>query len=500
MRNRLVFSAFSAAAVLAVVWPFLFGGQLAWRDMLVLDYPQMTASNFGGGDLFARNAPQDGFLSIIAVVMPATWVVKALMVASAVGAATGAWWLSNKELLPTLSAIALAVANPFVIERLLQGHWSVVIAAWLLPLIAAAALNGRALLVWLLVFVASLTPTGALVGITVALVCMNKHRLVTLGLGVLYLLPWAIPGIIATFRGGQDMNPLAAAQAFAPRAEEAVGTLGALLGLGGIWNADAVPDSRHLGFALFGLGVFACVLLGIRSVPKRLIVLALVGMGIAIFAWLAPAAMAWALEHIPGAGLFRDSQKLLILALPAYVAAIGRIPAKQTIAAACALGFIILQTPDASSSLAALRGTHAQLVDPDLVREIGSREVLFVDRDTLVTTDGRLAIDPYSKVVNKVESGQLTVDGEVVDIPSPRWQAAMTAWQNNDRKAVEELGIGVVVEGEEIVYETAASTPKVPWILTSLWILSPLIAALARAAILRNERQSNPTKSPEQNL
>src|SRR5699024_11246140 len=87
--------------------------------------------------------------------------------------------------------------------------------------------------------------------------------------------------------------------------------------------------------------------------------------------------------------------------------------------------------------------------------------------DTLVTTDGRLAIDPYSKVVNKVESGQLTVDGEVVDIPSPRWQAAMTAWQNNDRKAVEELGIGVVVEGEEILYETAASTPKVPWILTS---------------------------------
>ena len=159
-----------------------------------------------------------------------------------------------------------------------------------------------------------------------------------------------------------------------------------------------------------------------------------------------------------------------------------------------------MQTPDASSSLAALRGTHAQLVDPDLVREIGSREVLFVDRDTLVTTDGRLAIDPYSKVVNKVESGQLTVDGEVVDIPSPRWQAAMTAWQNNDRKAVEELGIGVVVEGEEIVYETAASTPKVPWILTSLWMLSPLIAALARAAILRNERQSNPTKSPEQNL
>src|SRR5699024_1763951 len=100
---------------------------------------------------------------------------------------------------------------------------------------------------------------------------------------------------------------------------------------------------------------------------------------------------------------------------------------------------------------AALRGTHAQLVDPDLVREIGSREVLFVDRDTLVTTDGRLAIDPYSKVDNNVESGHLPVDGEVVDIPSPRWQAAMTAWQNNDRQAVEARGIGVVGEGDDIL-------------------------------------------------
>src|SRR5690625_7791724 len=113
------------------------------------------------------------------------------------------------------------------------------------------------------------------------------------------------------------MNPLAAAQAFAPRAEEAVGTLGALLGLGGIWNADAVPDSRHLGFALFGLGVFACVLLGIRFVPKRLIGLALIGMGIAIFAWLAPAAVAWAIEHIPGAGLSRERQTRPVIALSA---------------------------------------------------------------------------------------------------------------------------------------------------------------------------------------
>ena len=494
MRIRLIFCAFSAAAVAAVVWPFLFGGQLAWRDMLVLDSPGMTATNFGGGDLFARNAPQDGALAIIAKLVPATWVVKALMVASAFGAAAGAWWLSNKELLPTLAAIGLAVANPFVIERLMQGQWSLVIAAWLLPLIAAAALHGVTLLVWLLMFVVSLTPTGALVGLIVAVVCLRKHRLLTLALGALYTAPWAIPGVIATFRGGQEMNAQAAAEAFAPRAEEAVGTVGALLGLGGIWNADAVPESRHLGFALFGLGVFACVLVGARFVPRRLLVLAGVGLAIATLAWLWPTGMAWALEHIPGAGLVRDSQKLLLLALPGYVMALGHIPARHTVAAALALGCVILQTPDAASSLSVLRGTQAPLVDNNLVAEINERDVLFIDRHTLADIDGRLVVDPYSKVVNKVESGSLSVDGTLVDLPSPRWQAAMQAWEDNDRTALEDLGIGVVVEDEKIIAETSVTPHSVPWILTSLWLLSPAIAGLAYAGVLRNERRSNPTK------
>ena len=495
MRNRLICTAFAAAAVLAVVWPFLFGGQLAWRDMLVLDSPGMTAANFGGGDLFARNAPQDGFLAIIGMIMPATIVVKALMVLTACGAAYGAWWLSNKELFPSLAAIGLAVCNPFVIERLLQGHWSVVIAAWLLPLIAAAALSGQALVVWLLMFLASLTPTGALIALVVALVCLNRHRLITLGLGVFYTLPWAIPGLIATFRGGQEMNAHAAAEAFAPRAEEAVGTFGAILGLGGIWNAEAVPESRHLGFALFGLGVFACVLIGARFVPKRLMILAAAGLGLASLAWLWPTGMAWALEYIPGAGLVRDSQKLLILALPFYIAALGHIPAKQTVAAAIALGCVILQTPDAANSLSSLRGTNAQLVDEALINDIAGRDVLFVDRDTLVEVDGRLVIDPYSKAVNKVESGSLSVDGQAVDLPSPRWQAAMTAWEDEDLKALEDLGIGVVVEDEEIIAETSAGSYRTPWILTTAWMLGPIIAGLAFAATVQSGRRSNPMRT-----
>ena len=493
MRAKIICVVFSAAVVLGIVWPFLFPGQLAWRDMLVLDSPGLTSANFGGGDLFARNAPQDGFLAIIGMVLPATIVVKAMMVLSAASAAYGAWLLSNRELLPALAAIGLAVCNPFIIERLLQGHWSLVIAAWLLPLIAATGLAGQALIVWLLLFLTSLTPTGAIIGLIVALVCLRTHRLITLGLGVFYMLPWAIPGIIATFTGAQEMNAQAAAEAFAPRAEEAVGTFGAILGLGGIWNADAVPESRHLGFALFGFGIIACVLLGARFVPKRLVVLALIGIGLTTAAWLWPSGMAWALDYLPGAGLMRDSQKLLMLAIPFYVAGLGNID--RTVPAAIALGCVILQTPDASSSLAVLKGHTGELVDEKLIADAAGRDVLFVDRDTLVDVEDSPVIDPYSKALNKVESGSLTVDGEVIDLPSARWVASVTAWEDKDLEVLEELGVGVIVEDEEIIAETNAPAYSPPWILTSAWMLGPIIAALAALAIVQNGRRLNPMNS-----
>src|SRR5699024_9564752 len=194
------------------------------------------------------------------------------------------------------------------------------------------------------------------------------------------------------------------------------------------------------------------------------------------------------------AGLFRDSRKLRVLGSRACVAAIGRIPARHTVATGCGLGFISLQTPDASSSSCVLRGTHQQLVDPQLGRELGGREVLFLCRDTLVGTDGRLTIDPYSKLVNKVESGPLTVDGDIGDIPSPCWRRAMDAWEKNDKETLEHLNIGVVVEDEKIIYTSSAIAPAVPWILTSAWMLSPLLAGLAYAGVARSERRSNPTK------
>lgn len=482
-----VLSAWGVIVVAAILWPFAAGGEFIWRDMVVIDHPGLHASNFGGGDLPARNAPQDGVLALFGVLAPAPILVRLMLLSAAAAAVAGTIWLAHHAPRPGLvgtgAAIAFAVGNPFVLERFLQGQWSLVIAAWLLPLIAAAGLSGRRLWVWLAMFGASLTPTGAILGAVVGVVCLRGHRLLTAGVGLLYCLPWALPGIIETFRGVATMDAAAAATAFAPRAEAYAGTLGTIVGLGGIWNGDAVPESRTVGFALFGYAIAALVILGCTALSRRVVIplagLAAAGFAVAVVAWLSPAAMTWLLETIPGAGLIRDSQKLLMLAIPLYLVGLSSVRGNWAIVAALCVG---LNAPDAATTLSPLRATDSGVNDR-LVAEINGRDALFVDHRALVTIDGRVAVDPYSKATPIVESGALTVDGVIVDHPSPRWVAAMDARKTGDMARLEELGVGVVVEGGRIVAETTAPARPVPWALTVLWLLSPL-AALALSLLL----------------
>ncbi len=117
--------------------------------------------------------------------------------------------------------------------------------------------------------------------------------------------------------------------AFAARAEPALGTLGSLASLGGIWNGDAVPASRTTYFTL----VSAVVLLALvgggfftlrRSRAARpLLVLAVASV-------LTPAALATGpglavlhavVEAVPGLGVLRDAQKWVALAMPGYALA-----------------------------------------------------------------------------------------------------------------------------------------------------------------------------------
>ena len=105
---------------------------------------------------------------------------------------------------------------------------------------------------------------------------------------------------------------------------------------------------------------------------------------------------------------------------------------------------------------------------------------------------GGVAVDPYSKAVALVDSGDLSVDGTVVDQASPRYRAALRAWKEHDMNRLAELGVGVVVVDGAITAETNAPRPQVPWALTVLWMACPLLALVA---IPRTARRSSPRRS-----
>ena len=458
--------AYGALLVLSLTWPFLMPGEaFALRDMMVFDAMALTRASLGWGDLAARNVPQDALLGILP--WPVAFV-RVFMVAAA-GCAAWAGYRFGRSPFGRAAAMAVAVWNPFVVERLLQGQWSLAAAAWLLPLVTLGLVPASGLAHWL----ASLTPTGAL-----AAACFSRGWR-GVAVSVCTCLPWVVAGVFASTPG---TSSAASAAAFAPRAEAYAGTLGSLLGLGGIWNGQAVPASRELGFALFGVALCALLALAWRSVPRRFLLLAALGFAVALASWAGLTAPL--IQHLPGGGLLRDGQKWLVLAIPAFVVAAGALEPRRALAAAT---FALLQVPDAPIALAALTPTTIEVPAVDH----RGRDVLFESRPALVPIDGHPVVDPAPKAMNVVESGALTVDGVAVDPPSLRWTAAQAAL--NDQERLRELGVGVVVRADGSVAETgepAHPLPPAGIALFALWCMVPLLQCV------RNHTGAHRTPSP----
>lgn len=442
---------YGALLVLALTWPFLMPGEaFALRDMMVFDQMALTRASLGWGDLAARNVPQDALLGILP--WPVAFV-RVFMVAAA-GCAAWAGHRFGRSPFGRAAAMTVAVWNPFVVERLLQGQWSLAAAAWLLPLVALGCVPASGLAHWL----ASLTPTGAL-----AAACFARGWR-GVAVSVCTCLPWVVAGV---FAGAPGTSSAASAAAFAPRAETYAGTLGSLIGLGGIWNGQAVPASRELGFALFGVALSALLVLAWRAVPHRFLLLAALGFAVALASWVGLTAPV--IQHLPGGGLLRDGQKWLILAIPAFVAAAGALEPRRALAAAV---FALLQVPDAPVALAALTPTTVEVPAVDH----RGRDVLFESRPALLPLDGHPVVDPAPKAMNVVESGALTVDGVAVDAPSLRWSVAQAALDDQER--LRELGVGVVVRADGSVTDTGAPARPLPpagIALFALWCMVPLL-------------------------
>ncbi|OSC41959.1 hypothetical protein [Mycobacterium decipiens] len=342
---------YALVLALLVVAPLLRPGYLLLRD--AVSTPRSYFSDSALGLTSApRATPQDFAVALASHPLDGGIVVKALLMLGLWLAGWGAAHLVSMALPAAgvagqLVATTLAVWNPYVAERLLQGHWSLLVGYGCLPWVATAMLTLRTtdgtgwfglfgLAFW--IALAGLTPTGLLLAATVALVCVAvpgggrprwQCAAAALGAGLVGALPWltaaALGSSLASYTGA---NPLGVA-AFAPRAEPGLGTLASLASLGGIWNGEAVPGSRTTFFAMASAVVLLSVVAaGLPAAARRpavvpLLVLAAVSVTIPAVLATGPGlqVLRVVVDAAPGLGVLRDGQKWVALAVPGYTLA-----------------------------------------------------------------------------------------------------------------------------------------------------------------------------------
>ena len=344
---RWVVPGYALLLALVVTAPLLAPGYLLLRDAVSTPRSYFSDAALGLSESAPRALPQDFLIAALTPVLDGGVLVKALLIAGIFLAGWGAGRLADL-LVPDagvpgqLVAATVAVWNPYVAERLLQGHWSLLVGYGCLPWVAAAVVRVRslgsgprwaALVFW--IALAGLTPTGLLLALVVALVCVavpggGVSRLWCAGVVVVTAMLAASPWLVASALGdGLGSSPSPGVVAFAARAEPGLGTLGSLAGLGGIWNAEAVPSSRTTPLALLATVVLlAVVALGLPTVLRRrsvlpLLVLAAVGVLLPAAAATGPglAVLRDMVEAAPAVGILRDGQKWVALAMPGYAVA-----------------------------------------------------------------------------------------------------------------------------------------------------------------------------------
>jgi hypothetical protein len=190
-----------------------------------------------------RAVPSDLVVAIASRVIPADITQKLLLLSIFVLACAGmAALLEDEPLLARLAAGVFYTWNPYVAERLIIGQWALLLGYAGLPWVLRAVLAGRPARLCLAVLPAvvggftALTVT-ALLAIPVALLTRNSRTVsVTAGVLAVGSLPWLIPSLLHPVYA----DPAGIA-AFAARADTPFGTIGSLVMLGGMWNAQTVP-------------------------------------------------------------------------------------------------------------------------------------------------------------------------------------------------------------------------------------------------------------------
>jgi hypothetical protein len=332
--------------------PLLARGYVLTYDMVFVPRLELTGNLLGLDVAVARAVPGDLLVALASRLVPADLVQKLVLLGIVVAAGAGAARLTpTRRPAAKAAAAALYAWNPFVYERLVMGHWGLLAAYATLPFVARAATELRAgargsvrRLVLTLAIAAAASPPGGLIAAAVALCVVaappwSAQRAaashgpralpffrstlgrvaVLLGVALVVNAPWLVPSVLRP--GGVPVRAEGAA-AFASRPDGPLGTVGSLVGLGGIWNAFAVPPGLGSwpwvgGFVV----VLAVAVAGLPVLWRRLPagaaggLLLAAGLGLVVAAAYAVPGLRSLVDlvvvHVPGGGLVRDAQKFV---------------------------------------------------------------------------------------------------------------------------------------------------------------------------------------------
>ena len=450
-----------------VLGPGLGPGYLLVRDMVWVPDLALRADFLGLGSGLPRAVPSDAVVAVLDQVVPGMLLQKLVLVAALAGGGVGATRLlagqaeeaGEAGLVVRLVVVTVYGWNALVAERLLMGAWPILVGYAVLPWLLVAGRRWRSddrlprsLLV--LVPIGCLSASAGL-ATSVAVLAAAAGRGRTLRALLLVAAgnaPWWVAGLLHASSATSDS---AAAEVFALRAEGSVPGPLAALTLGGIWNTSVQPDSRTglLGWAAL-LALVGLAALGARSwwrgTPARdrttLLVCWGIGWGLAVLTWLAPGAVGWASEHVPGAGVVRDGARALVLCAPLLVVLVREgvrviarhAPPVTAARLALAVGAVLL--PVALLPELAL-GVSRQLRPAHYPAAYAEARALLEDRpgDVLVLplssyrapswNHGQLVLDPIGRYLTPdyVASDVLVIDGRPVSGEDPRVAEAAEA-------------------------------------------------------------------------
>ena len=450
---------------------YVLSYDMVWVPRLDLDRPDL----WGLGTAVPRAVPSDAVVAVLGAAVDPQLVQRVVLLGALVLAGVaGAHLVPHVGTAGRLAASTLAVVNPYVLERLAIGQWPMLLGyAALLGLAGELRRDDpRLRLVVLALVGTALTPAGGLKGLVAAVLVGTRFGVVRLVvLAGLANAPW----VAATLLRGTavDADP-AGVEAFALRAEGALGHVGTALSLGGIWNTDVVPEGRGTDISLvLTVVVWAVAVVGLAALARRdrgrlaaYALLGAVGLVVALAGWAAPDLVEGLVADVGVAGVLRDGARYLALVAPLLVAAFGagtddlrgRL-APRGVGAVPAVVGVLLPLAVLPSLVDGVGGRLEPVDYPASWREARSAVASSdVPGDLLVLpftayrapswNAGRPVLDPAGRYFDRstVTDDRLLVDGRVVAGEDPRAAAVRRVLAGDDmEEGLARLGIGLVV-------------------------------------------------------